>query len=518
MPGASSPERPMGQICTRLLAAALLAICLAPAATAQDSQSRDLEDVERALERDRGRAETLEREAEALKREIRLLQVESIAAARQAQSREGRLSEIESRLATLERQETAKRAQFRDRQHQLTGTLAALQRIALVPPDALLIAPGSPIKTLRSAMLLRVAIPAIESRASELRDELAELARLRQRIALQHHDFATAAQDLEAERARLGALIERKRAARATATSEQQAAQARAEKLAAQAKDLRDLLARLEREREDRRERLAQEEAARQARELAERQAREQAERQAREQAERQAQELAARQARERATLEAKARAEQLAHEEAEHAAQELALRQARERAEAQAQALAAQAQAQAQAAAQQQAREEAARAVEAREQTTQLALVRPDNVRPFPDAGASLRMPARGRVVRRYGQSGGTEGTAKGINIKARNGAQVVAPYDGQVVYAGLFRRYGQILIIEHGGRYHTLLAGLERIDAVVGQWLLAGEPVGTLGSTQDGNPELYFELRRAGQPINPLPWLATTGDKVRG
>ena len=126
--------------------------------------------------------------------------------------------------------------------------------------------------------------------------------------------------------------------------------------------------------------------------------------------------------------------------------------------------------------------------------------------------------MPARGRVVRRYGQSGGTEGTAKGISIKARNGAQVVAPYDGQVVYAGPFRRYGQILIIEHGGRYHTLLAGLDRIDAVVGQWLLAGEPVGTLGSPQNGNPELYFELRRAGEPINPLPWLATTGDKVRG
>jgi len=72
--------------------------------------------------------------------------------------------------------------------------------------------------------------------------------------------------------------------------------------------------------------------------------------------------------------------------------------------------------------------------------------------------------------------------------------------------------------LIIEHGGRYHTLLAGLDRIDAVVGQWLLAGEPVGTLGSAQNENPELYFELRRAGQPINPLPWLATTGDKVRG
>lgn len=484
---------------TGLLAAALLAVCLAPPATAQDTKSRELEDVERALERDRGRAEALAQEAEALKLEIRTLRAESIAVARQAQSREDRLSEIESRLATLERQETAKRAQLRGRHQQLTGTLAALQRIALVPPGALLIAPGSPIETVRSAILLRVAIPAIESRASVLRGELAELARLHQLIALQRQDFDSATQDLETERARLGALIERKAAARDAATSEQRAAQERATKLAAQAKDLRDLLARLERESQQHKELLAQEEAARLARAAVARQAREEAARAA--------QELAERQAQERATLEARLRADQQAQEEATGAAQELAQRQARERAEAQAQVLA-----------QRQAQEEATRAAEAREQPRQLALARPDNVRPFPDAGATLRMPARGRIVRRYGQSGGTEGTSKGINIKARNGAQVVAPYDGQVVYAGPFRRYGQILIIEHGGRYHTLLAGLDRIDAVVGQWLLAGEPVGTLGSPPNGNPELYFELRRGGQPINPLPWMVTTGDKVRG
>ena len=83
------------------------------------------------------------------------------------------------------------------------------------------------------------------------------------------------------------------------------------------------------------------------------------------------------------------------------------------------------------------------------------------------------------------------------------------MAPYDGQVVFAGQFRGYGQILIIEHNEGYHTLLAGLSRIDCVVGQWLMAGEPVGRMGRPVDGNPELYLELRRNGQPINPLPWL---------
>ena len=147
--------------------------------------------------------------------------------------------------------------------------------------------------------------------------------------------------------------------------------------------------------------------------------------------------------------------------------------------------------------------------------------LSRPSDIRDFPGERSSLTMPARGDVVTRYGasvQRAGGATRSKGIEIATRAGAQVVAPYDGQVVYAGPFRGYGRILIIEHGGRYHSLLAGLDRIDAVVGQWVLAGEPVGIMGSGANRDPELYLELRRTGQPINPLPWLAQTGDKVRG
>jgi septal ring factor EnvC (AmiA/AmiB activator) len=92
------------------------------------------------------------------------------------------------------------------------------------------------------------------------------------------------------------------------------------------------------------------------------------------------------------------------------------------------------------------------------------------------------------------------------------------VAPFDGKIAYAGQFRGYGLILIIDHGERYHTILSGFDRIDAVVGQWVLAGEPVAQMGDTSGSDPELYLELRRTGQAINPLPWLATNDDKVRG
>ena len=131
----------------------------------------------------------------------------------------------------------------------------------------------------------------------------------------------------------------------------------------------------------------------------------------------------------------------------------------------------------------------------------------------------ASLTVPVRGEVVRLYGQEGDLPGaTSKGISIRSRAGAQVVAPFDGKIAYAGPFRGYGLILIIDHGERYHTILAGFDRIDAVVGQWVLAGEPVAQMGDPAGRNPELYLELRRTGQAINPLPWLATNDDKVRG
>jgi septal ring factor EnvC (AmiA/AmiB activator) len=154
-------------------------------------------------------------------------------------------------------------------------------------------------------------------------------------------------------------------------------------------------------------------------------------------------------------------------------------------------------------------------------QQTRTAALTRPADIRAFPDSENSLRMPARGDVVASYGETVERRGTTtgdQGMMIATRPGARVVAPYDGKVVYAGPFKTYGRILIIQHGDRYHSLLAGLGRIDAIVGQWVLAGEPVGVMGDPSGQPPELYVELRRAGQPIDPAPWLARSGNKVRG
>ena len=137
----------------------------------------------------------------------------------------------------------------------------------------------------------------------------------------------------------------------------------------------------------------------------------------------------------------------------------------------------------------------------------------------PFSKARGKMVFPARGRLVTRYGELGDSTGlAAKGLTLATRHEARVVAPYDGEVVFAGSFRGYGQLLIIAPGEGYHILLAGLSRIDSAVGQALLAGEPVGAMGRPENGDSSLYIELRRRGEPINPLPWLAAIHKKVSG
>jgi len=138
------------------------------------------------------------------------------------------------------------------------------------------------------------------------------------------------------------------------------------------------------------------------------------------------------------------------------------------------------------------------------------------------------LRQPVNGLKIREFGASDGAGGTQKGQSIATQPGAQITSPCDGWVVYAGAFRSYGQVLILNAGGGYHVLLAGMERISVDLGQFVLTGEPVAVMGggsqvsaaaATKSKQPVLYVEFRKDGAPIDPGPWWATNeGEKVRG
>ena len=153
---------------------------------------------------------------------------------------------------------------------------------------------------------------------------------------------------------------------------------------------------------------------------------------------------------------------------------------------------------------------------------------------RPVPLDGlrGMLTLPANGELISLFGSTDGAGGRSPGIHLRTRPGSQVTSPCDGKIMFAGPFRGYGQMLIIAANGGYHVLLAGLATIDGVVGQVVLAGEPVGKMGAAnasgrlnmqQGSAPKvrsegLYIEFRRNGVPVDPAPWFAALREKVSG
>src|ERR1700692_4131647 len=145
-----------------------------------------------------------------------------------------------------------------------------------------------------------------------------------------------------------------------------------------------------------------------------------------------------------------------------------------------------------------------------------------------FASAKGLFALPVNGVKIRDFAGTDGAGEVEKGISLATRPGAQVTTPCDGWVVYAGPFRSYGQLLILNAGGGYHVLIAGMERISVNIGQFVLTGEPVATMGSTSQvasilatnaSQPVLYVEFRKDGTPIDPGPWWAANeGEKVRG
>ncbi len=126
------------------------------------------------------------------------------------------------------------------------------------------------------------------------------------------------------------------------------------------------------------------------------------------------------------------------------------------------------------------------------------------------------LKMPVSGSVLHGYGSKDAYGVTSQGLTFTALAGSPVVAPRAGRVVFAGPFRGYGQILILQHDGGYHSFLAGFGRIDADMGQMVAKGEPLGVLPTKGTKRPELYFEWRHDGEPIDPMEESANTKSPV--
>jgi septal ring factor EnvC (AmiA/AmiB activator) len=428
----------------------------------EDTPQAKLEAVQKAVEASRQQQIQASQQAASLAAELARLRPQEIAAAQSAQAHEAALTRLDAQMASLAKQQQNASDELARRRAEAAQIVTALIHLARNPPSGVALAEAAPVDALRAGILMSAAVPPLIDRAHVLGIQLKALADLGDQLREAEAQHRSEAAALVNEQARIRDLIALKATLQQKAEQDAAANGQQVLKLAAQARDLKELIERAEAEA---RRREAEAEARREAEAEARREAEAKAEADAKAKAEKERQERLA------AAAAPPPRVERGSGGEVQAAIP-------------------------------------APRMIDP---------TRPAKIRPFSEAKGRMLYPAAGPIVVSYGATEPAGITSKGITLETREGAQVVAPFDGRVVFAGPFKGYGQILIISHGDGYHSLVAGLDQIDSGVGQWLIAGEPIGVMPSGE-AKPRLYLELRHDGQPINPLPWLATRDAKVKG
>lgn len=372
------------------------------------------------------------------------LRLQLVRLAEQERAQDAELAALEAMAAPLEAEERALSDRLAEDRTQIGRLLAALQRLSRLPPETALARPDAPLDTLRSALMLREMVPVLRQRSEALAQSLQHLADTRQRLDEQRARITAARSTLAERRRVLDEALKRRDALPRPADDERRALAQQMARLGSGAGTLPQLMDRME--------------------------------------ADRHAATAAA------------------ARREAERVEEERRLAALRDASPPQPP----------QQAPQQVPAVPAAPPPDAPADAPLVASL-PLPALPPPDTPPSvlrggLRLPVGGRTVIAYGAPDHTGNPSRGLTIAAHPGATITAPFAGTVMFAGPFRNYGQILIVEHGNGYHSLIAGLGRIDTAVGTHIAAGEPIGRTLSPSDESAEVYFELRRHGQPINPI------------
>lgn len=497
MPRPSALPSPAALFAVAMLTALSLPLLTASVAAEEsvilniEETGEALSQTETALDESKRAKAKLDAQVTEIKQDVLRIRREMVEGAAEAQDLEAQISALETNLQELTQRRADKRDALAQRRDELTQTFAALQRISRTPPDLLIFMPASIQEISRARLLLGAVAGELDARTASLGGELQNLARMGEQIFIQHELIDVAAERLEAQRARLGVLLTRKTNVQDRTEAQHDRAEALVSRLADEAETLQELLGQLEQERFNRPEYVPE-------------------------------------------PLEAAAAVELLPVESVRSVTLQLdAPPTSREKSGASGPVASLSVTPPAIPAPETQTDKNSDKSGEIAlkassdrkkwakgDEIGQVAALAPvPKVRPHIKAArGAFAMPARGKLISRFNEATVPGLSTKGIIIETRALAQIVAPFDGRVAFAGPFREYGLLLIIDHGEGYHTLLAGMGRIDARLDQHVLAGEPVGVMGPLNGEKPKLYVELRKKGHPINPLPWLAAESSKVSG
>ena len=375
-----------------------LLLCLPVPVLAAPTQA-DLRQLEQQIRQEQQSANVNARKAEELSGEVQNVQKQMIRLARTVQEKEEDLTRLENRQAQMQAREKELEQSLALTNRQMVQIVTGLQTLAIRPPELALMEVRTPLDTLRSRMLMGYSLPVVQGTNRQVREDLAELSRLKADLEEQIIRIRFAQSQLSEQSSQMDRLLQQKAMLQAQYQVSHTQSQEKVKALGAQAKDLKDLLDRLEREK-----------AARIAQQKAQQQ-----------------------------------------------------------------------------------------------QQVAQQMPVEPQTTGHFAKAKGRLPYPIRGTIIGRFGDTTLGGAHSKGITISGRSAARVIAPFDGVVLFAGPFKNYGQVIILDHGDSYLTLLAGLDSVNPAVGQSVLAGEPIGQM---KIAKAELYVEIRHNGQVLDPSGW----------
>ncbi|GLU28548.1 murein hydrolase activator EnvC [Brucella sp. NBRC 12950] len=413
-----------GLVATALMSGATLAFAQEGIQQQRDKAASEYEQLSTELSVSSDKLKQLEDEVANLKNDQATITAALIQSAKTDKKLQQDIADSADKLVSLREQEDGIRNSLRARRSVLAEVLAALQRMGLNPPPAILVRPDDALASVRSAVLLGAVVPEMREQVEELTGDLKDMQRVVASIAQEQDKLKETRTAQAEEQKRQSLLLEEKKKLQAQSEQEIAAQRKRSEELADRAGSLKELIDGLD-------EQMA---GVRDAAEAAR-----------------------------------KAEADRLAK-----------------------------------------AQEKAGEAT-------------PDENRlhaqiDFASLQGKLGLPAAGKTLRHFNEKDGVGGNMMGQVVETLPAATITSPSDGVVLYAGTFRSYGQLLILDAGGGYHIVMAGMGRIDVAQGQFVLAGEPVGAMGEkllasvapieVGNGAPLLYIEFRKDGKPVDPAPW----------
>lgn len=352
--------------------------------------AKDLAKIEAQIKQAKQQQAESQRKSQALDKEVKNVQKEMVSLAKSVRKHEDQLSLLEQKKKELQNQQDELEQKLSLSSLQMAKIMQGMQTLALRPSEILLIQAKTPIQMLRSHRLMQYSFPIVGGIQQQTQEDLNALSQVKMDLQTKISAIKTTTAELSDKNEQMEKLAQQKKVLQAQYASNYEKSKAKVEKLAKEAKSLKDLLASIEKEQQKKR---------------------------------------------------AKAKTP-----------------------------------------------------------------TRGFGTGAFARARGSLSLPAQGRITQNFGDTtGASQSHAKGMVVTTRKLAQVAAPFDGTVLFAGPFQNYGKLVIIDHGDNYLTVLAGMDTITTSVGSQLLTGEPIGKMGSDYTS---LYIEVRQNGQAINPRPW----------